>query len=328
VRVLLATSEWPEAHRPSSGVWVADEVEHLRRLGVEIDVVAFRGARRPQNYLRLRREVKTRLRTNHYDLVHAHFGHTAFTVLPLRVPLVVTFHGSDLLGIVGRRGRYTPAGWVIRQISRSVARGAAKVIVVASNLVPRLPKGTDYVINPMGVDLSRFAPQDKAASRARLGLQPDRRYVLFSGNPGVPRKRYELAVEAVAALPGDLDAELITIEGQPHDAVPTYMNAADALLVTAKHETGPVTVKEALACDLPIVSVDVGDVRRWIGSLQGSELCADDRPTTIAAALERVLTSAAPFDGRSVAEAELDEALLASRVKAVYDEVVREVATR
>src|SRR5207249_8413423 len=134
--------------------------------------------------------------------------------------------------------------------------------------------------------------------------------------------RYDLARQAVDILNRSLSAELLVGWGAPHDDIPFYMNAADALVFTSRQEGSPNVVKEALACNLPVVSVRVGDVPLRLQNVEGCELCADDRPETIAAALERVLRRNQRIAGRSVVQ-HLDEQKLTEQVIAIYRSVAR-----
>src|SRR3954464_12063029 len=138
-RVLMVTSDWLWNSWGGPAVFIARQAEFLRRAGVEVEIFPFRGARNTANYLAARKEVPRRVRQGGYDLVHAQFGQSGIPALPKRVPLVVTFRGDDLEGIIGESGHYTPAGWLLRLISRGVARRADAVIVVSEHMRRYLP---------------------------------------------------------------------------------------------------------------------------------------------------------------------------------------------
>ena len=95
------------------------------------------------------------------------------------------------------------------------------------------------------------------------------------------------------------------------------MNAANVLVLTSTHEGSPNVVKEALACNLPIVSTDVGDVRERVAGLDNCVVCEDDRPETVAAALEQALDSGEFVNGRD-AVLDCDETLLTQHVIRIY----------
>jgi teichuronic acid biosynthesis glycosyltransferase TuaC len=320
LRVLVVTSGWPSPAEPHQSVFVHHEVEALRGEGVEIDVVHYRGRMNPINYLKARAEVRRRLGAESYDLVHAHFGQTLPVVLPSSVPVVVTFRGSDLFGVVKRSGRYGVKGTVLGWISRALAKRVDAVVVPSRVLQEKLPGGVGSVVIPDAVDKRLFRPAPKDQARRNLGLPVERKLVLFGGLRSVPVKRYELARAAVD-LVGEPGAELVAVDSVSRAEMAAYMAACDVLLVTSLHESGPLVVKEALACDRPVVSVDVGDVREWIGSLPGCVVCPDDDPKTIASALEGVLNSEVPF-AWSDRIASLDAADMAKQTIDVYKSVL------
>jgi teichuronic acid biosynthesis glycosyltransferase TuaC len=285
MRILVVTSEWPSAEHPASGVFVASQVETLRGLGIEVEVFAFRGSGDPRRYVRARRAVAQLLADERFDAVHAHFGQSGL-VVPSGLPLIVSFYGSDVFGIVSASGRYTVGGWILARSSRIVARRASEVVAISKAVAKRLPARRMHIV-PLGVDRQTFRPMDKLEARRTLGLVAEGRLVLFNGDPRATAKRYALAREVMDRLTSD--AELITVSDQPRSVVNLYMNACDAFLVTSRHEGGPVAVREALAAGLPVVSVDVGDVAEWIDDVDGCEVCTGDDPASIAVALDRVL---------------------------------------
>jgi glycosyltransferase involved in cell wall biosynthesis len=317
IRVLMVTSDWLWNSWGGPAVFIARQAEFLRREGIEVDLFPFRGSRHPANYLAAWKEVRRRVRSGSYDLVHAQFGQSGLTALPKRVPLVVTFRGDDLEGIIGENGRYTPAGWLLRFISRTVARRADAAIVVSEHMKRYLPRSVTAHVMPSGIDLQLFRPEPQEAARRRLDLPSDQRLVLFVGNPELARKRYGLAKEVVAIVNRTIPTRLVVGWELPHDKIAALMNACDALLCTSMQEGSPNAVKEALACNLPVVSVPVGDVALRLHGVAGCELCAGDRVETIAAALGRVLQRGGRIDGRSAVKG-LDERLLTQQLVDVY----------
>jgi glycosyltransferase involved in cell wall biosynthesis len=317
----MVTSDWLWNSWGGPAVFIARQAEFLRREGVEVDLFPFRGSRHPGNYLAAWKEVRSRVRSGSYDLVHAQFGQSGLTALPKRVPLIVTFRGDDLEGIIGENGRYIPAGWLLRFISRTVARRADAAIVVSEHMKQYLPRSVSAHVMPSGIDLDLFRPESQEAARRRLDLPGDQRLVLFVGNPGLARKRYGLAKEVVAIVNQTIPTRLVVGWELPHDKIAALMNACDALLCTSMQEGSPNAVKEALACNLPVVSVLVGDVALRLHGIAGCELCSDDRVETIAAALGRVLQRGGRIDGRSAVK-HLDERLLTQQLVDVYRSIL------
>lgn len=322
IRVLMITSEWPVADgRPRTTFFIKRQAEFLQAAGVDVDVFHFKGAGNPWNYVKAWARARRRLATGCYDLVHAQFGQSGLLALPKRLPLVVTFRGDDLQGIEDANGRLTLGGRFLKLASQAVARRANVSIVVSEHMRDFIPPSLRVHVIPSGLDLSlfRLIPRDEA--RLHLGAPPDKRLVLFAGDPALARKRYGLARAAVDILDRSLPTELVVAWGAPHTEIPYFMNACDALVFTSMQEGSPNVVKEALACNLPVVSVPVGDVAVRLRGVEGCELCGDDRPATIAAALERVLRRGRRAAGREAVQ-DLDERTLTQEVLAIYRSVL------
>jgi len=324
IRVLMITSEWPVPDgRPRTTHFIKRQAEFLQAAGVDVDVFPFKGAGRPWNYVKAWLRVRRRVARGQYDLVHAQFGQSGLLAFPKRVPLVVTFRGDDLQGIEDARGRLTLGGRLLKLACQAIARRSDTTIVVSEHMKQLVHPSVPTRVIPSGLDLRLFRPMPRDEARLRLGMPLDKRLVLFAGDPTLPRKRFALARAALDVLNRSLAAELVVAWGVPHGDVPCFMSACDALVFTSMQEGSPNVVKEALACDLPVVSVAVGDVPARLRGVAGCELCADDRPETIAAALERVLRRRQRIAGHDAVQ-ELDEHKLTQEVIAIY----RTVAAR
>lgn len=318
MRVLMVTSEWPTPEALTLVPFIVQQVAYLRKAGVEVEVFSFRGEMNPFNYFKAWLQLRKQYEIDRFDLIHAQFGQSGLLALPMSVPLVVTYHGSDLQGFVGPDGGYTWQGKVLQQVSRFVAKRASAVILVSEHLAHYLPSQKPYHVIPCGVDFELFRPLARPEARQRLNLPPEKVLLLFGAHPDNPIKRYKLAQQAVRRIEPMFDVDLVPLVGVRHDEVPLFMNACDVLLFTSEHEGSPTVVKEALACNLPIVSVDVGDVRRRIAHIEGCVLCEEDTPQALADGLAQVLRS--PHERTQSRESikDLDERRVIQNVVKVY----------
>ncbi len=317
MKVLMITSHFPTAERPMGVPFIGRQVEFLRREGVDVDVFHFKGKMNLFNYISAWWRLRKHISGKRYDLMHAQWGHSAALAFPKRMPWVITFRGNDLEGIIGKNGNRTILGKILQTVSKITARFADGVIVVSESLGQNL-KRDDYWIIPSGLDLEKFKIISKREARKSIDLPEDKKLILFAASTiANPRKRFELAKSAVDIVKKRYDAELIVASRVGHELIPVYMNACDALILTSIHEGSPNVVKEALACNLPVVSVDVGDVRKRIENIEGCYICVDDTKEKLAAALEQVLKNDCRIDGRH-AISELDERETTRRVIEVY----------
>ncbi len=315
------TRRWPSEGNPHSGTWVRDQVAALEQIGFPCDVLWDAAGSGIVPYLRLRRAMMAALADKEYELVHAHYGFTGIVAASQRsAPVVVTFHGTDVLGRPYARFHRRLFGAVETRLSRLLARHIDSAIVVSPYIGDALRAKHSHVV-PMGIDPTRFALVPRADARSRLGLDPDTRLAIFVGDPQLRVKRFALAANAVENVNNLIGrTELIAVHGRTHEEVALFMNAADVLLLTSYSEGSPTVVKEALACNLPVVSVDVGDVRDQLAGVEPSRVCeADER--ALAHALAEILRSPVRSNGRETIDRFTNETAARS-VSRIYHEVV------
>jgi teichuronic acid biosynthesis glycosyltransferase TuaC len=305
VRALVVTNMYPTPERPALGSFVRDQVEALRRRGdVEVELFAFPPGLRA--YPRAARALRRHYRNQRFDVVHAHFGLTAWPAVAARLgPVVVTLHGNDLFH--PRSNRLTRAILPFTALPAAVSREF-------SALVPGAGTTRRVAVLPVGIDLDRFHPIPRREARERLGLDPDGPYLLFPHDPARPLKRFDRALEAAG------DTRLLTMGRVPPAEVPLWINAANAVLVPSQAEGFGLSVIEALACGVPPFGTPVGMHPVALGGIEGA-FCAPWDRDRWRAALEPVLAAPDPrVDGR--ARAGLFSAdRMAARVVAAWRDV-------
>ncbi len=286
-RVLVVTNMYPDAQNPDFGTFVHEQVSGLRARGVEVDVLVVGGKRRKLSYVQGAQRLRRQLRERDYDLIHAHYVFSGIVArLQRRYPLLVSFHGAaEMVGWVGL-------------MCKALAPLADAVTVTSEQHKRDLGRRDAHIV-PCGVDLDLFVLKSCAEARRQLGLTAEGRLVLFVGILR-PEKRLDVIEGAVDILRRhDPSLQLVIATGQPHERIPLYMNACDVLALASDYEGSPVVVKEAMACNLPIVSVDVGDVAQVIAGVEGCYICHRD-PTDMADKLRQALDRGQRTTGRRV----------------------------
>jgi glycosyltransferase involved in cell wall biosynthesis len=300
---------YPDLQNPDFGTFVREQVEGLRARDIKVDVLVVGGKRRKLSYIDGARRFRRALREQRYDLVHAHYVFSGVIArLQRRFPLLVSFHGAaEMVGWVGL-------------LCRVLAPLADAVTVTSQEHRLQLGRNDAHVV-PCGADLDLFVPMPQAEARWQLGLPLDRKLVLFVGLIR-PEKRLDVIEGAVSVLRReDESVELVVATGERHERIPLYMNACDVLALASDFEGSPVVVKEAMACNLPVVSVDVGDVAKVIGNTEGCYICQRE-PADMARKLRMALDRGQRTDGRRVIERLGLDATIES-VLQVYEELWR-----
>ena len=296
------------------------QMAELERRGVSFTTLSVSGdvdattARGPTDYLRTVPKVISES-SRGYDLIHAHYGLMApMALAQFGTPVVLSLWGSDVHGPV-------------KPVSSLCAPFCEEVIVMSEEMREEL--GRDARVIPDGVDLERFQPEPQERAREKVGWDDagDAYQVLFPYPPEREVKNYPRARRIVTAADNLLDrpVELRTVHGVDHDAVPDYMNAADALLLTSHSEGSPNSVKEAMACNLPVVAVDVGDVRERLARVEPSWVATSDEE--LITGLMDVLERGERSNGREAAK-EVSIERTTERILEVYERVAGKQAQR
>ena len=310
LRVLVVTNFMPDAAAPQRGRWVRDQVDEVRKRGIEVDLFEFPRGR--GEYLPATRRLRALLRRERFDLVHAHYGLAGWVAkLAGAKPLLVTFHGTDV--------RHHFVGHLSRRLAwrADLVAGVSRALFESEDGRPGLPAVPGSAVLPCGPDLSRFEPLPRAEARRRLGLDPDGGYLFFPANPARPEKRHDRA----AALAAACEADLLTGGSIEPEQMPLWLNAADAVLVTSDYEGFGMAAVEALACDVPVLSTDVGIAPYALGSIDGC-LCAPFELEAWAAVARRHLETPDPRVAGASRAATLSASRMAERVIEAYRAVV------
>jgi len=325
MKVLMCTSEWPSAENPHAAIFVVRQVEFLRARGIDVKVFHFRGSGNPLNYLRARKGFKKVEDEFQPDIVHAQWGQSVIPTLPKSRPLVITYRGDDLEGVINANGEYGLKSHVLKRVGKFVARFADQIAVVSPHLIPKLKTGVPIHVIPSGLDFSVMPLGSKQEAKKSLGLSDSKKYILFPNNPKDPRKNMRLIQEVLDMLNEEerKDLELRIVFGVSHQEILLNLKAADLLIFTSLHEGSPNVVKEALANDVAIVSVPVGDVPYRIAHIPGCFLSSSYEPDDLLIALRKALNyNYSNYESRSYVE-DLNENLLVDKLVDIYKQIVQ-----
>ena len=274
---------------------VGNQAEALKTEGVEIELYLLKG-KGIKGYLRNVSPLRRYLQEHPYDAIHAHYSLSAFVAsLAGAKPLVVSLMGSDVKA----------AGWYKFVIRLFAWLFRWKAIIVKSNDMYRSLGIKRAIVIPNGVNMNRFHPMDKMECQKRLGwgtdamrLDPvdeDKRkvHVLFPADASRPEKDYPLAEAAVQITNHKSQITnhvvMYAFENTPNEETPYWYNAADVVLMTSKWEGSPNAIKEAMACDRPIVATNVGDIAERTSGVEGCYVAQSREPQELASLIEKAL---------------------------------------
>ncbi len=289
--------------------FVKEQGDALANLGAHVFYFAVKG-KGTKGYLSSLPKLKQIIKDNQIDLVHAHYGFCgALCVLQRTVPVVITFHNGETL---------TTKGMIVSSLA---ARFSAYNVFVAQHIHDKLlfiPDG--YSILPCGIDLNQLPLIEKRTAVHEMGLPEDRPNILFGGSFSNERKNYPLAKAAIALLP--FPVNLIEMKGFSRSEVNKLLCGCDLFLLPTKSEGSPQVVKEALACNCPIVATGVADIPQLLEGVRNSYTTGFDA-WEIASRIELILQNGERSDGRRrISELRLDNPQVAESLLTIYHSVL------
>ena len=302
MRVLIVARNKKGNYAP----FISEQIIALSKEGVEIE--QFRLLRSGiLGYVKEFPRLKKTIRGFKPDIIHAHYGLCGlFVNLQRKVPVVTTYHGSDI---------NLPKVFWLSKIA--IKLSAFNIFVSQKNLEKASPTGR-FALIPCGINLTDFPNVKKEEARKNLNLKLDKNYILFAGAFDNPVKNAPLAQSAVSSIE---NVELLELKGYTRSEVSFLLHAVDALLMTSFSEGSPQIIKEALACGCPIVSVDVGDVSEMIRGVEGCYI-AERKTATITSLVKKAISFGRQTSGRKViVEKGLTNDLIASKLIGIYRSV-------
>lgn len=302
MRILIVASYNKNRFAP----FIVEQAEALKRQGCEIDYLGLQG-KGIKGYLKNLPALRRCIRAFRPDVIHAHYGLSGLLVnLQRRVPVVTTYHGSDINDNKALR------------FSKMAMKLSAWNIFVSRKTMDIAHPKKHYSLLPCGIDLCDAQMTEKSEARRKMKLDEKKKYALFAGAFDNVVKNALLAKETVALMQDD-NVELLELKGYSREEVTLLMCAADAFLLTSFTEGSPQVVKEALACGCPIVSVDVGDVKERTQGVEGCYVAKTREPQELAELLRKAMTFERKTKGRERILADgLDNCQVAATLTDIY----------
>lgn len=301
------------------------QAESLIRQNVNVDLYCIKG-KGVTGYLKNIFPLQTTIRSNQYDIIHAHYGLSGFVALcakDKKTKLVISFMGNDILGDHAKNGKSTFYGSIFVAVSKCLSK-YADFIIVKSNEMSEKVKNKNKATIPNGVNLAMFYPVERQQALKKIGWDPDSRHIVFMSNPDRPEKNSAL-INSTMKVKEFKNLQLHFLNQIQHNELVYYYNASDVCVLTSFHEGSPNVVKEAMSCSRPVVSTDVGDVRWILGNTEGCYLSSfepNDLAEKINLALEFSKNNLKTNGRERIVELRLDSESIAGRIIEIYKKVI------
>ncbi len=297
--------------------FVKSQGESLKRKGVDLDFYPIRG-KGFKGYLDNVKSIRKILRDKQFDIVHAHYslsGWVAFFAA-FNKPLVLSLMGSDTYGFINESGTTTIRSLLMQLQVKAIQLFFDAIIVKSKFLERSVWKKKACYIVPNGVNYSKFKPLNKWECREKLNLKQDETYILFMGNTKDPRKNYTLFEQSLEFLKTE-NYKIVTPFPIKHDEMVVYYNACDVLVFPSIKEGSPNVIKEAMACNIPIVATPSGDILERVKGLD-NVLISKFEPVDFANKIDLAIQNGKNDDSREKKKEEIDEDIIAKKIIDIY----------
>ena len=318
MRILMVVADLCSDTNPSFQPFVKSQIDSIIKLGHDVEIFNIKGPDAWYHYATKAPQLYRRAKEFRPHVVHSHYSYCAFTsMISIFYPQVISFMGDDVLGDFAMNGTRTLRSYLHLPIAWIPQHFARQIIVKSKEMVQHI-KHPHVNVVPNGIDYGTFYPIEKLNARREIGLDAKANYIIFPGDINDERKRFSLAKEACVILSEryGIENEVLHMRTRPQRELNLYFNASDVMVFTSWSEGSPNVVKEAMATNLPIVSVRVGDVEDVIGRTRGCHVVVDD-PRVIASHLAKVLQTKGRTNGRSDIEW-LKIENIAKRLETIY----------
>lgn len=290
--------------------FIYDQALSIKKLGHEVDFYAVKG-KSICGYLANVRHIRRYIKTHDFDIIHAHYslcGLVAVLALTGK-PIVCSFMGNDILGEYNQKGKLKYSSVYLIVISLLIQPFLKHVICKSEN-ISKMVFFSTFSIIPNGVDVSIFKPMIPSCRSSE-------KTILFLGDPESVNKNIRLLYDALKLLPNN-HIKVLTPYPVDHDSLPMYFNEADVFVLCSIVEGSPNVVKEAMACNCPIVATDVGNVKWLLGEVD-QHYVVKHNPMDMAEKIKLVLENGKRSNGRSrLIELQLDSQSVANKIIDVY----------
>lgn len=311
MRILLV-ARYKQGFQDHIMPFVSEQGDAIRALGHEVGVFLVEG-KGLLSYFMSRKQLLDKIKAFNPDVIHAHYGLSGITaVLQNKVPVVTTFHNGETLGF-----------WQ-NFLSSIFSLRASYMIYVAQHIYEKVyfKRKKNYSILPCGVNLDECTITDHEQARLELGFDADKKYILFGGAFENLRKNYPLLQKGIELLQRN-DIVTMEMKGLSRAEVSKLLCACDLFALPTKSEGSPQALKEAMACNCPIMATDVADIKHLLGNVEGHYICTFE-PKNVAETLAKALEFNQRTKGRErIVELGLENCQIAQRLVDIYKTIVK-----
>lgn len=316
MKILHITNNYPSPEFPIFGIFVKEQIDSLSALGLENEVFFINGRGNGKyEYLKAILKIRKHLNKNKYDLIHCHHSYSALTLL---------CSGK----IYGRKCLLSYQNDPGREGGKNLFKVLYHFfdLIILKNKSPE-QRYSKVVYQPNGVNIKLFIPRAKAECKRQLGLEEDRRYIITMDSNNFKRKqkridRFNEIIKILKEQYSLKDIEPLILTNTDRHLIPTYICASNLHLLTSDFEGSPNSVKECLACNVPVVSTPVGNVAELVNGINGCYVSKSFNPEELAELSVKAIEKNSFLSRELLIARGMDISTVANRLLEIYETVL------
>lgn len=318
MKTLHITNNYPTIAFPIFGIFVKEQIDSLTELGVDNDVFFINGREKGKiEYIKSILRLRKLLKSKKYDIVHCHHAFSA-------VCFILSGYSGKFKTVVSYQN--DPSKEQGRNLYRFIRKNCDAIILKNNSSI--VDNKTIYN-QPNGVNTDLFKPMKRDVCKTKLSLSKNKEYLLFvSSNFIREQKRYDRFQNVLKILREKYqlnNLEELKLINTERSLIPYYFNAASLHLLTSDFEGSPNSLKEAMACNIPVVSTDVGNVKEMLSGVEGSYVASTNNAEELAELVYKALNNKSNINSREVLiQKKLDIESVAKNIITIYKKTIDE----
>lgn len=311
MKVLHITNNYPTEKHPIFGIFVKEQIESLNQLGIRTDLFFINGRENGYwAYIRGVWELRKKLSRERFDLLHCHHAYSAV------IAILAGFFRKKRIVVSYQNDPEREGGKLLYILLKRIV----KTIILKNSTYD--DKSNKVIAIPNGVNTDFFRNYGMKYSKEKLKLRSDKRYVLFMDSYKLRTQKridkFDCVIKELNSIAGFEDIQPLILTNTERSLVPLYISSCHLHLVTSDFEGSPNSVKECIACDVPVVSTNVGDVSFLLDDIAGSFIAETMNVSELVQLSMKALNQRGYKSRSFIRLKQLDRMDIAARISATY----------
>ena len=307
---------YPNKQEPNYGIFVKEQIDAIEKIhDINKTIYVIDGQNGLKEYIKSIFDIRNIIKKGNFDLIHIHYGLSGLFLLcgHVKPPVLMTLHGGDIQVEQGKTIQVALTKRILKKCDFAITLNDRMDEIARSYI-----HHTEIIPCSVNTNLFRELVKKDKTNSVRI-LFPSARsrvvkdFPLFEKTCELLRQQYKL------------DVKEYYLENLSRNQVAELFNQMDVLLMTSISEGSPQVVKEAMACNLPVVSTNVGDVSVLLDGVKDSYVAKSRNEKELAELVFKSLkeNKEGISPREKILKMKLDDESIANRVISIYQSLIK-----